>query len=60
MSDLRQELKTDVHLVDIAVLCDRFNTDLVTGKSKSGPIFIHKCTLGTFLNDVTQAGEVRL
>jgi hypothetical protein len=36
LSDLRQELKTDVHLVDIAVLCERFNTDLGNGKSSSG------------------------
>ncbi len=36
LSDLRQELKTDVHMVEIEVLCERFNTDLVKGKSTSG------------------------
>lgn len=36
LSDLRQELKTDVHMVEMEVLCERFNTDLVKGKSTSG------------------------
>ena len=34
MQDLKQELDVDVHLVDIEVLCKRFNTSLDYGKSK--------------------------
>lgn len=35
LSDLKEELKTDVHLVNLAELCIRFNTDLEKGKKKS-------------------------
>ena len=35
MDDLKQELVVDVHRVDVEVLCRRFSTDLIRGKTKS-------------------------
>ncbi len=35
LNDLKQELVVDVHRVDLEVLCLRFSTDLVQGKTKS-------------------------
>ncbi len=34
LQSLKQELHVDIHTVDIDILCKRFNTNIVTGKSK--------------------------
>ena len=34
MNDLKQELDVDFHIVDVEVLCKRFQTDLVFGKKE--------------------------
>jgi sodium/potassium-transporting ATPase subunit alpha len=35
MNDLKQELDMDSHMVEVDVLCQRFETNILTGKTKA-------------------------